>query len=64
MKSFFIENLIDEIYIYTSKNKFENSQLINPLKIDKESWELIEEKNFENDDLKVFRKKELCFQEL
>ena len=52
-----------EIHLYTSIRVIGESKLDNPLTID-EDWELLTEKTFENDVLKVLRKKELCLQEL
>ena len=63
LDSFMNNNLIDEIHLYTSNRVIGESKLDNPLTID-EDWELLTEKTFENDVLKVLRKKELCLQEL
>ena len=62
LESFISENLINEIHLYTSNKIIDNSKLPNPLKID-ESWEILNERKFENDKLVVARKKELCLQE-
>ena len=64
VQSFYNQQLIDEIFIYTSNNIIENASLENPIKISDEDWTTIEEKKFNNDKLKVVRRKELCFQEL
>ena len=56
-------DLIDEVYLYTSKDNLDNATLKNPLNIDSDNWIQTEEKYFENDKLTVVRKKELCFQE-
>ena len=56
-------DLIDEVYLYTSKDNLDNATLKNPLNIDSDNWIQTEVKYFENDKLTVVRKKELCFQE-
>ena len=63
LESFMKMNLINEIHIYTSNNLIVNSTLENPLIID-DNWINISKMNFSNDNLKIFRKKELCSQEL
>ena len=63
ISSFLNENLVDEVYLYTSKNNLENASLHSPFKLN-EDWEVIKEENFEKDELLVARKKELCLQEL
>ena len=61
INSFLKENLINEIYFYTSNDSLNNAVLqsrdIN------EEWEVFNENEFENDSLKVMRKKELCLQD-
>jgi len=64
IKSFIDSNLIDEIYLYTSNKKLNNATLVNPLEIDEENWTITQTKEFDNDNLIIARKKELCFQEL
>ena len=63
VKSFIEKDLINEIYLYTSNNILDDAKLLNPINIDNESWVVTKEKSFKNDDLIVFRQKELCFQE-
>ena len=63
VKSFMEQDLIDEIYLYTSKNNLDNGKLLNPVDINDEIWTIINEKDFNNDHLVIARKKELCFQE-
>jgi len=62
LESFLNEDLINEIHLYTSNNTIDNSKLKNPLKID-ETWKIVNEKIFDNDNLIIARKKELCLQE-
>ncbi len=62
LSTFNEEKLIDEIYIYTSPDKMENAQLINPLRLD-ESWEIREEKTLGKDSLVTAIRKEKCLQE-
>ena len=64
IKSFIDSNLIDEIYLYTSNRKLDNATLVNPLEINEENWTITQTKEFDNDNLIIARKKELCFQEL
>jgi len=63
IESFHVSDLIDEIYLYTSKDNLDNATLKNPLKIDDDNWITTKTKHFENDKLTIVRKKELCFQE-
>ena len=63
LKTFYDNNLIDEMYIYSSKSSIENLQLENPLKINSD-WQIIEELDLIDDSLTIARKKELCLQEL
>ena len=63
ISSFLKENLVDEVYLYTSNDMLENATLNNPFNID-ENWDIIKEENFINDLLTVVRKKEACLQEL
>ena len=64
VKSFMDNNLIDEIYLYTSNKSLDDAKLLNPLEIGEEDWTITKIKQFENDQLTVARKNELCFQEL
>lgn len=63
ISSFLKENLVDEVYLYTSNDMLENATLNTPFNID-ENWDIIKEENFINDSLTVVRKKEACLQEL
>lgn len=60
--SFLKSDLVDEIYLYTSKDDLDNANLENPFRMDT-NWEVVNEKSFINDSLKIVRKKELCLQE-
>tara|TARA_Y100000996_G_scaffold415442_1_gene410224 strand:+ start:2096 stop:3169 length:1074 start_codon:yes stop_codon:yes gene_type:complete len=63
ISSFYNSDLIDEVYLYTSNNSLENATLKNPLNLKSDNWIKTETKYFENDELVIIRKKELCFQE-
>ena len=63
ISSFLNENLVDEVYLYTSKNNLENAYLETPFELNQD-WEVIKEENFEKDALLIARKKELCLQVL
>ena len=63
IKSFFDDNLIDEVYLYTSNKPLDNATLSNPLEINNENWTITKTKQFESDELIIARKNELCFQE-
>ena len=56
------ENLIDEIQLYTSNNIFDEMNVNNPISID-ENWDVVSEKELNNDSLIIARKKILCLQE-
>ena len=55
-------NLVDEVYLYTSNNDLKNATLDTPFNLDG-NWEVIKEENFINDSLIIVRRKELCLQE-
>ena len=61
INSFLKNNLINEIYIYTSNKSLDNASLESP-NINND-WEVVTENYFENDNLKIMRKKELCLQD-
>ena len=61
INSFLNKNLINEIYIYTSNKSLDNAVLESPVISD--DWEIFNENQFENDSLKIMRKKELCLQD-
>ena len=62
LNSFICDNLIDEIYLYTSPQKLKNAQLKNPLIID-ERWEIQNKKQCGKDSLVTAIRKEKCLQE-
>jgi len=62
-KSFIEKDLINEMYIYTSNKNLKDAKLLNPLIFDDSGWDVIDNKDFENDHLLIIRKKEPCFQE-
>jgi len=57
------EDLIDEIYIYTSSNKLNDATLKNPLAIN-DDWNIRKELNLGDDSLVIAIRKEKCLQEL
>lgn len=61
INSFLKANLINEIYLYTSNDSLNNAILQSPHI--NEDWEVFNENEFENDSLKIMRKKELCLQD-
>ena len=61
-QSFIKENLIDEIYVYTSNKKIEGAMLKTPFSKD-DRWIINEEVYLEEDLLTIMRKKEPCLQE-
>ena len=44
-------------------NDLDNAKLLNPIDINDNSWVITDTKEFDNDNLVIARKKELCFQE-
>ena len=63
LHSFILENLIDQIYIYTSSEKLKDADLINPLKLS-ETWSVIKEKSLGRDTLTIAERGEKCLQGL
>ena len=63
LHSFISNQLIDQIYIYTSPEKLEGADLKNPLDLSKE-WSVIEEESLGEDTLSIAKKGEECLQEL
>jgi len=63
LKSFFVNDLIDKVYIYTSSKKLQNAELENPLLLT-DDWDIISEESLENDSLVVAKKGEKCLQVL
>jgi len=63
LHSFISENLIDQIYIYTSPEKLEGADLKNPLNLSEE-WSVIEEELLGEDILIIAEKGAECLQEL
>ena len=62
LQTFFDNDLINELFLYTSDSDLKNATLPNPIKLNSD-WDIIEQIKFENDNLLIARKKELCFQE-
>jgi len=63
LRSFYDDDLIDEMFIYSSKRMVDNAKLENPLKINSD-WQILKELDLADDKLVIARKKELCLQEL
>ena len=63
LHSFISENLIDQIYIYTSPEKLEGADLKNPIHLSEE-WSIIEEESLGEDVLIIAEKGVECLQEL
>ena len=63
LHSFISEDLIDQIYIYTSSEKLEGGNLINPLELSKD-WSVIDEESLGGDTLIIAEKGVKCLQEL
>ena len=62
VRSFVKQNLVDEVYLYTSRNKIIDGSLKTPIIID--DWDILDTLNLGDDSLKIARKKELCLQGL
>ena len=63
LNTFYSNDLIDEMYIYSSKDTIKDASLMNPLKIS-EDWHVTDELDLIDDRLVVARKKDLCLQAL
>jgi diaminohydroxyphosphoribosylaminopyrimidine deaminase/5-amino-6-(5-phosphoribosylamino)uracil reductase len=63
LHSFISEDLIDQIYIYTSSEKLEGGNLINPLELSKD-WSVIDEESLGGDTLIIAEKGVKCLPEL
>ena len=63
LHSFISEDLIDQICIYTSSEKLEGADLINPLELSK-AWSVIDEESLGRDTLIIAEKGVKCLQEL
>jgi len=63
LNTFFENNLIDEMYIYSSNNTIDNASLINPLIINSD-WVIKDNIHLSDNNLIIARKRELCLQEL
>ena len=63
LHSFMSEDLIDQIYIYTSPEKLEGADLINPLELSR-TWSVIDEESLGRDTLIIAEKGVKCLQEL
>ena len=62
LQSFYSQKLLDEIYIYSSDKNIKGASLKNPLLLNDE-WEIKEDIDLSNDNLKIARKKTACLQE-
>ena len=62
IKSFLIEELIDEFHLYSSNKKHDELNIKNPFSAD-ENWKFESEQKFDSDNLIIYRKKEKCLQE-
>ena len=63
LRSYISENLIDQIYIYTSPEKLDGANLKNPFQLTEE-WSIIEDKSVGEDTLITAEKRVECLQEL
>ena len=63
LSSFYNNNLIDEIHLYTSEKVVCDANLINPIKIS-DDWQIVDSIEFSTDQLVIAKKKDLCLQEL
>ena len=63
LDSFKKEDLIDEMYVYTSNNKLNNANLKNPLVVN-DDWNIEEELKLGDDHLVIAIRKAECLQEL
>ena len=62
LKSFYTNDLIDEIYLYTSPNKLKEASLRNPIIISDE-WAIIESNSLGEDSVLIAKRKVECLQE-
>ena len=60
INSFLNKNLINEIYIYTSNKSLDNLYVVESPVIS-DDWEIFNENQFENDSLKIMRKKNYVY---
>ena len=63
LTSFNENDLIDEVYIYTSNNKLKDASLKNPLIVDEECWNIEEKIKLGDDKLVIATRKVECLQE-
>ena len=63
LHSYISENIIDQIYIYTSPETLDGANLKNPIQLSDE-WSIIEEVSLEEDTLIIAKKGAECLQEL
>ena len=63
LRSYISENIIDQIYIYTSPEKLDGASLKNPIQLSDE-WSIIEEEALGEDTLIIAKKGAECLQEL
>ena len=62
LNSFYKNNLIDEMYIFTSNKIIEGAELSNPLLLN-ENWNINKSIDLDDDSLIIALKKDLCLQE-
>ena len=58
IKSFYKENLIDDIYLYTSPNSIDGANLKTPIEFNSD-WDRRDQLNLGEDKLTIFQKKEV-----
>ena len=63
LRSYISENIIDQIYIYTSPEKLDGASLKNPIQLSDE-WSIIKEESLGEDTLIIAKKGAECLQEL
>jgi len=61
LDTFFRNDLIDELLIYTSSENLEGATLENPIKFNEVDWKVIDEKGLGSDRVKIMKKRhEIC----
>ncbi|OUW61094.1 MAG: riboflavin biosynthesis protein RibD [bacterium TMED198] len=61
LETFFRNDLIDELLIYTSSENLAGATLVNPIELNDGDWEIVDERILGNDEVKVMKKKrEIC----
>jgi len=61
LKSFINEDLVDEVFVYTSSKMLENAHLKNPIELN-DDWEILETRQLGEDKLKIAQRKKVCLQ--